>query len=131
MRNRSLPHIKILLTILNIGRIIKKEVVPVYETINGPLREIKTLKEVWLKGFVDKHKLNRRSVEEPKLRIRHSAGPMGPAMTSVIAEAHSMPDEMFSSIRTLIEGTEKGDEIIGIIRTIKTHDYKDLAQGFN
>lgn len=109
---------------------IRKPVIPDYSTVQMATRDIIIPADATFESFVEKYNL-RRTPMEVKPFIRHSAGPMGPAMTSVLKEAKALPDELFNNLTILLSIMEGGEDIIEVMQKIRSEDTGEMHENLD
>jgi len=109
---------------------IRKPVVPDYSTVQLAVRSIKLPSDALVESFVIKHNLKAESMVV-KPFIRHSSGPMGPAMTSVLKEAKALPDDLIDSLNILLNNMEGGEDVIKVMKDIRQESTEEMHEGLD
>lgn len=112
------------------GRMLRKPVVPNYETVQLAVKDINLPEDALVESFIAKYNLRIESMDI-KPFIRYSAGPMGPAMTSVLSEAKALPQELVDNLNTLLKHMEGGEEVIEVMQKIRDESIEEMHEGLD
>jgi len=100
IRNKQKEQIQVVLSLLILGRLYTNVgVLDVKSIIQLPSSHyVDNITDSEIEDFVCSNKLILNEVSEPEFYIRTSVGPCGPAMTSIIQEAKSLPNDLYEII---------------------------------
>jgi hypothetical protein len=91
--------IQVVLSILNLGRLYTSVgQLSISSIIKESSSDDSYISDEDITNFVKEHSLSLEEMSTPEFYIRSSSGPSGPAMTSIIQEAKSLPDDLYKII---------------------------------
>jgi hypothetical protein len=121
LRNRSKVHSQVVLSLLSIGRLfssVNELKTDSIEVVNNPDTYL-AISDKDIDDFLDYYGFRNLEVPgAPVFEIRSSVGPCGPAMSSIIEEAHAIPEELVTALEDLA-GDSTVIEVLKRIRSEK------------
>lgn len=113
------------MSLTNIGRLFKGVGSIKTDTIErkSTLDTHDVISDDTISNFCRYHAFGDVAIPSVKFYVRSSNGPFGPAMTSVVEEAKSLPENLISSFATLsFKEDENATEALDLIKTIRNND---------